>query len=409
LIEIEAHAMSDKRSLIRNPRFILPLLADLALGFAYNIFIIAFMIAVTRKGQVADLAAGIFVAAQTGYVIALLFGGYFASKYGYKKVILASLALYALVPIAIFYSMENRADLYALGLLSGVCAGLSSPAASVQMYSVVPKDDLRKVFFPIYFLSALSIGGYFLGHKMYVMNQLLPYVSASIIMVGCALLYAFVPAAKDRPEQERDLTVDKLIPLLHDYVNARFITLIALICLMSVGSTLFFFGCGFRLLREKSAGQDMAIVMAATLLIAVLAPKLLGRAAKGLVPNLICIPVAAMAALLFYETKWAAMSIWVLFGACSLMVNRWIFSRMYDFLDVESGIHTSLYQLATAFGALLSYGMIYWLTRAGDAVKYAFLVYAVLMSALLAWLLWRGYLKEPAEEKELSPAEGMAT
>jgi MFS family permease len=378
----------------RQARFVMPLIADTLLHFAYAVFVIAFILPITQTGKTSKLAIHVFGISQVGYLCSVVIGGYLTSKFGFKKMIIVAMLFYSVIPISVYYCLGYRDAIYLLACFSGICAGLSTPAAKVQLYDLIPREKRGIVYLALYILSLLSAVGYYVGHVLYLTNKSAPFWLSSFLVFVATMIFWVAPSEKVICEREHQLNLGKLVYLLRVYISDKFIMVISLICLFVAGNSLFYFAGVFRMLSGGNAGRNISIVMVAIFVMAIISQSL--RKAiqnKPMVLTLSVIPVLSIAAAFGYENRLILMLLWTLFMGCSMNARISIFAFLHKFLDVKSGIHMSLYLLAASLGSLLSYGILVGTTIYFE-LRWVFVGYAMLFCFALYIFLKKNYLAE---------------
>jgi MFS family permease len=342
-----------------------------------------------------SLAIHVFGFSQLGYILLLLGGGYICSKYGYKASIVIGISLYCILPIAIYYSLDNKNILIFLATLSGVSAGLSRPAGKVHFYNLFQEESRAKIGILFYCVSGLACAGYFLGHILYKTNPALPFYISMILSVGALVTFSIGPSIKVDPvEKERSISLDKYWILMKEYTNRSLLLAIALLTLLAAGASLYFFSGVIGILKQSHGGRNLSLVMVIMLFAAIAAQILKKSSSKYLLMgSLFATPVVGLTTSLIYSHVYLIATMWFVHTAISINIRLKVFQSLHRLIEVRSGIQMSLYILGTSIGAILSYVILVTMNRFIE-MKYAFIAYSVLFGIVAIFVCRSSLIKE---------------
>ncbi len=135
-------------------------------------------------------------------MVAGLYGGSLADRFGRKPLMVASLAIEAVTMIGFAFA-DSLLHFAVLTIINGVGASLFWPAASAQVSDVVPEEQRGEVFALLH--TAVNVGaamGPLIGVKVYQMNPAIAFFTCSLMMgLYCLLIIWKVP--ETLPKKDR--------------------------------------------------------------------------------------------------------------------------------------------------------------------------------------------------------------
>jgi len=135
-------------------------------------------------------------------MVASLFGGGLADRYGRKPLMVAALVIESLSMLGYIWA-DSLVSFAILTIINGIGASLFWPAASAQVADVVPEERRAEVFALLH--TALNVGaaaGPLIGVMIYQMNPDIGFaLSAGALLAYCLLLIWKVP--ETLPEEVR--------------------------------------------------------------------------------------------------------------------------------------------------------------------------------------------------------------
>lgn len=140
-------------------------------------------------------------------MVASLFGGGLADRYGRKPLMVAALVIESLSMLGYIWA-DSLYSFAALTIINGIGASLFWPAASAQVADVVPEDRRAEVFALLH--TALNVGaaaGPLLGVMIYQLNPDIGFaLCAGALFLYCLLLLWKVP--ETLPDEVRQRAIE---------------------------------------------------------------------------------------------------------------------------------------------------------------------------------------------------------
>lgn len=170
------------KTLVRNRPFMIFLLGDIIIGFAFEVIdypLIAYALSlgfdVNSIGQLTS--AGIIT-----MVIFQIPAGILTDRMGRKNSIMLGLCMYAIFPV--FYPLSNTWIPFVLiAAFSGVANAILLTASFTFVAEIVSRESRATAMVMTYFVSGILTFGPFVGGVLYSLDRALPFVVCSLLTV----------------------------------------------------------------------------------------------------------------------------------------------------------------------------------------------------------------------------------
>lgn len=408
-VAAQASPFQELKDLAKRREFLYPVIGDLVLTTANNALYLVELVYLLRNGYSPSDISFLLMCTMGAFGVSLILGGLVVDRLGFGRAMTLSLLVYATTPLIFFYAISHKPVLVALALVCGFNSAIAQPAASVYTYSVIDRQELGRLFLPLYILSGVGWIGYYVGSWLldsapfwaFALSAVLVVVATGLFNYGLrgSALVSVHPLGRRKP-----------LTRLSKFVNRSFALLAVVIVTVLAGSFIFSFVVPMALLgRSDQNSRVVGIMMSSAFAVSMVASLVLNRVLHIRLTNLrhILIGNIVLALVMAFAGHHQVVAVlaWASFIVITLQANVLLFSKLWVFIDVESGIEQGVFQsLNTVTGFLTYLLMMLLIGRVGHAYLFAGYALVTLLCLRLVEVLQGG--GELLPEAEMAGAAG---
>jgi MFS family permease len=380
--------------LLHRREFVFPVIGDLFLTTANNALYIIQMIYLVRNGYtIADISLFLMCSLGT-YGLSLLLGGYLSDQFGFRRILTFSLLVYACSPIIFLLVYQNRPLLILLAAVMGFNSALAAPSASIYTYSVLERKQLGRMFMPLFVLSGVGWLGYYAGTLL--VDSPFPFVAfllSSFLVLISVMLFNYGLQSQALVTAERQaLAARGFWKALSKFKTRKFALLTLLIMTITAGSFLFNFTLPLRMVQEnteeaKAVGMMISSAFALSMVASLLLTRVLHIQIQNIRHILMLNAVLAGVIAVAGDNTVIIIAAWACFIVISLQASVLLFTKLWEFINVKSGLEQGVFQTITTITGVLVY-LTVMITSERFGTEALFLGYVVLSLGCIIVAEW---------------------